>query len=114
MKLFEKKLMKGTLVTDKCYNSVTEELLMENNNNIPETISYYDHQEQMWREERHTRRWRTFAWVLLAALILTNLGWIIYESTYQDVVVTDNVQDGSGMNIIGGGDVNYEPEAKDD
>ena len=82
-----------------------------NNTNVPETISYYDHQEQMFREERHTKRWRTFAWVIFAAFVISNLGWIIYESTFQDVVVTDNMQDGSGLNIIGGGDVNYGPEA---
>ena len=81
--------------------------------NVPETISYYDHQEQMAREERHTNRWRIFAWVMFAAFVISNLCWIIYESTYTDVVVTDNVQDGSGTNIIGGGDVKYGSETED-
>ena len=80
---------------------------------VPETVSYYDHQEQLAREERHTNRWRIFAWVIFAAFVLSNLGWIIYESTYEDVVVTENAQDGSGTNIIGGGDVNYGPETED-
>ena len=87
---------------------------MENNEaKVPETVSYYDHQEQLAREERHTGRWRTLAWVLFAVLVLTNLGWIIYESTYQDVVVTENTQDGGGTNILSGGNVSYVPEVKD-
>jgi hypothetical protein len=81
---------------------------------VPEVVSYYDHQEQLAREERHTNRWRIFAWVLFAALVITNLGWVIYESTYQDVVVTENAQDGEGINIIGAGDVSYGAADKDD
>ena len=56
-------------------------------------------------------------WVLVFVLVFllvgTNTGWIIYESQIQDVVVTENTQDGSGMNIIGGGDVNYGTETDD-
>lgn len=80
---------------------------------VPETVSYYDHQEQLAREERHTNRWRIFAWVLFASLVISNFAWILYESSYQDVVVTENTQDGEGTNIIGGGDINYGAEAKD-
>lgn len=79
---------------------------------VPETVSYYDHQEQLAREERHTTRWQIFAWVLFAVLVLSNAGWIIYESTFQDVVVTDNTQDGGGTNIISGGDLQYGSEAE--
>ena len=53
---------------------------------VPETVSYYDHQEQLAREERHTNRWRIFAWVMFAALVITNIGWIIYESQFVDTV----------------------------
>lgn len=87
---------------------------MENNESkVPETVSYYDHQEQLAREERHTERWRIFAFVLFASLVVSNLGWIIYESTFQDVVVTENTQDGGGTNIMSGGDINYGAEVKD-
>ena len=80
----------------------------------PKTISWYEHEEDLAREERHTNRWRIFAWVIFAAFVLSNLGWIIYESTYQDVVVTENTQDGEGTNIIGAGDINYGTEAEND
>lgn len=80
--------------------------------NKPDVVSYYDHEAQLAREERHTNRWRIFAWVLFAALLISNLAWVIYESTYQDVVVTENQQDGGGTNIIGGGDVTYGAEDK--
>ena len=77
---------------------------------MPEVVSYYDHQEQLAREERHTGRWRTLAWALFAALVISNLAWIIYESTYQDVVVTENTQEGGNTNIMSGGDVSYVPD----
>ena len=80
----------------------------------PNTISWYEHEADLAREERHTNRWRIFAWVIFAAFVLSNLGWIIYESTYQDVVVTENTQDGEGTNIIGAGDINYGAEAEND
>lgn len=85
----------------------------ENKTNIPDVISYYDHEEQMAREERHTHRWQIFAFVLFAAFVLSNLSWILYECSFQDVVVTENTQDGEGTNIIGAGDVNYGAEIKD-
>lgn len=85
----------------------------KNESKIPETVSYYDHQEQLAREERHTERWKKFAWALFAALILSNLGWLLYENSFQDVVVTENTQDGGGTNIIGGGDIQYESEKQD-
>lgn len=80
----------------------------------PNTISWYEHEEDLAREERHTNRWRIFAWIIFAAFVFSNLGWIIYESTYQDVVVTENTQDGEGTNIIGAGDINYGAEAEND
>lgn len=81
----------------------------KNEKMMPETVSYYDHQEQLAREERHTDRWRKFAIALFAALIVSNAAWIIYESTFQDVVMTDNYQGGDGTNIINGGELSYEP-----
>lgn len=85
----------------------------KNEKMMPETVSYYDHQEQLAREERHTDRWRKFAIIIFAAFIISNAAWIIYESTFQDVVVTENTQDGGGTNIYGGGNVTYEPANKD-
>jgi hypothetical protein len=73
--------------------------------NIPETVSYYDHQEQMIREERHTNRWRIFAWVMFISFVLSNLGWIIYESQFATVTTTvkqETSSEGGGDAILNG------------
>jgi hypothetical protein len=41
------------------------------------------------------------ALISFAALIITNFGWFVYETQYQDVVYTENTQDGSGVNVMG-------------
>ena len=79
---------------------------------IPDTVSYYDHQEQMAREERHTNRWRIFAIVMFICFVLSNIGWMIYENQFQDVVVSETTQDGNGTNIIGGEYIKYESAHK--
>lgn len=87
-----------------------------------ENISYEVHKEEMDRlkyaHEGETamleianKRAYILLVIVFIALILTNAGWIIHESMYEDIVVTENSQDGEGVNIIGGGDVNYESEA---
>lgn len=88
--------------------------MVNNESKIPEVVSYYDHQEQLAREERHTNRWRIFAWVMFAALVITNVGWIIYESSYQDVVTVtqdvDTQQSPAYVNGTGSMTVNGESE----
>ena len=86
-----------------------------------DNISYEVHKEEMERlkyaHEGETamleianKRAYILLIIMFIALILTNAGWIIYESMYEDIVVTENSQDGEGVNIIGGGDVNYGSE----
>lgn len=48
--------------------------------------------------------------IMFVALIGTNAGWIVYESTYEDIVMTETTQDGEGVNIIGNGDITYGAE----
>lgn len=63
------------------------------------------------RLERSNKRLWILAIILIASLILTNLGWVIYESQFETVteqsVEIDATQDGGGVNIVGGGDINY-------
>lgn len=77
---------------------------MDNNNSkVPETVSYYDHQEQLAREERHTNRWRIFAIVLFAAFVISNIFWIYRETQYEDVVtVTQDVDTESSPAYVNG------------
>ena len=72
------------------------------------------------RLERSNKRLWILAIILIAALLLTNIGWVIYESQYQ--VVEESVRttveqdnDGGNNNFIGGnGDiVNGEAENND-
>ena len=63
--------------------------------------------------ERQVKRLFILCLVIFSALVISNAAWIFYENTYQDVVVTENTQDGEGINILGGGDVNYGAETKD-
>ena len=80
-------------------------------NKTPTEISYYAHEAEVVRLERHNKRAYILTLIIFIALILTNAGWIIHESLYENVVVTENTQDGEGVNIIGGGDISYGAEA---
>lgn len=63
--------------------------------------------------ERQVKRLFILCIIIFIALIGTNAGWIIYESQFVDEVTTiDASQDGGGINIVGGGDVNYGTESE--
>lgn len=59
-------------------------------------VPYYIHEDDINREEHHTKRWFVVWIITFAALILTNLGWIIYENQYEDVVSTQTITQDSG------------------
>lgn len=66
--------------------------------------------------ERTIKRLWIVILVLIIALIGTNGAWLYYQSQFEDVVTTTTIeaeQDGAGMNIVGGGDVGYGAESKD-
>lgn len=63
----------------------------------PKFISYYEHEAEIARSEVHSKRWMIAAIIAFAALIITNGGWIVHESLYQDVVTeTYSADSGSG------------------
>ena len=64
--------------------------------------------------ERQVKRLFILCLVIFAALVISNAAWIYYENSFQDVVVTDNTQDGEGTNIMSGGDVVYGTEKQND
>ena len=55
--------------------------------------------------------------LLIVLLIGSNVGWLIYESQFETVEANETIveatQDGEGVNIVGGGDVSYGTESKD-
>ena len=79
----------------------------------PETVPYIVYESSMARADRRFRLMWGLLILMLVALIGTNAGWIIYENQFEDIVMTENTQDGEGVNIIGGGDVHYGSEAND-
>lgn len=75
-----------------------------------DTISYFVYEDAMARFERHIKRQWIAILILLAALILTNAGWLWYESQFQMTEITkevkQDVQTGDGdLTITGIGDI---------
>lgn len=73
-------------------------------------ISEAQHEKEMTRMETSNKRWFILCLVLILLLVGTNAGWIIYESQFTDVTMTQEVDTGEGDATIFGvgiGDVNY-------
>lgn len=63
----------------------------------PDSIDYYTYESAMARAERHANRWAIAAVIAFLSLIATNIGWIIYEAQFEDVVMTQEATtDGGG------------------
>ena len=79
-----------------------------------DTISYLTHESAMARMERANKRSFIIILILILALIATNTGWIIYESQFKTTETTtiEAEQSGAEINIVGGGDVSYGAESK--
>ena len=97
-----------------CNNCNTAE---NQNVNVP----YVVHESAMARSERHNKRLWIVILVLIGALIASNLAWIIYENSFEEVITTteeyydvEQDADGGGDNnsIINGGVINGEAENK--
>lgn len=82
----------------------------------PESVPYIVHEASMARMERQAKRLWITVLLLIVLLVGTNAAWLYYESSFDDVVTTTTIeseQDGEGVNIFGGGDVEYVAESKD-
>lgn len=60
--------------------------------------------------ERTIKRLWIVILVLIIALIGTNGAWLYYESQVETIETTIEADQGEGVNIVGGGDVNYGAE----
>ena len=75
-----------------------------------ETVSYTVYETAQARADR---RFRSMLWVIVMLIVMlvgTNGAWLIYESQFEDIVMTETTQDGEGVNIIGNGDITYGAE----
>jgi hypothetical protein len=90
-----------------CNNCNTAE-----NQNV--VVPYVVHESAMARNERHNKRLWIVILVLIGALIGTNLAWIIYENSFEDYVITQDVEQDAdnGTNNFVGGDYYGETEDK--
>ena len=65
--------------------------------------------------ERMVKRLWITTLILIFMLVGTNGAWLWYESQFEEVVTTTTIeaeQDGSGVNIVGAGDVTYGAEGE--
>ena len=80
----------------------------------PDNLPYAAHEIAMAQSERNIKRLWIIILVLIVALIGTNLAWIIYENSFEDYVITQEVEQDvdNGTNNFVGGDVYGETEDK--
>ena len=81
--------------------------------NASESVPYIVHEASMARMERQAKRLWITVLALIVFLVATNGAWIWYESQFSDIVTTiEAEQDGSGVNIVSGGDLDYGAEGE--
>lgn len=78
-------------------------------NNDVQVIPYIVHESDMARQERTIKRLWILCILMFLALVITNAGWIYYESQWEDVITTtqevEQDADGFGNNTFVGGDL---------
>ena len=87
----------------------------KNENVNPEAVPYIVHESAMARAERSAKRLWVVVILLIVLLVGTNGAWLWYESQFEVVETTtiEAEQDGSGVNVVGGGNVEYGAESND-
>ena len=76
------------------------------------SVPYIVFEGEMARSERRDKRQWIVIIALIAVLLASNIGWLIYESQFETYTYS---QDGEGLNNINAGeqgDVLYGPETK--
>ena len=82
-----------------------------------EIVSYIAFEGEMTRLERTNHRLFILCLALLVSLLVTNIGWIYYESQWEYVETTESTyqaeaNDGGNAIINGDGEVNINGESK--
>ena len=75
----------------------------------PATVPYVAHEFAMARAERQSKRLVAVIILLIVLLVGSNIGWLVYESSFDDMTETYTVeQDGAETNnsVINGGVIN--------
>lgn len=77
------------------------------------SVSYIVFEGEMVRLERIIKRLWVLCILLVVLLVGSNAMWIWYESQFEYYETTDISQDGEGVNIVSGGNINYGTESYD-
>ena len=75
----------------------------------PTNVPYVVHESAMARAERQSKRLVAVIILLIVLLVGSNIGWLVYESSFDDMTETYTVeQDGAETNnsVINGGVIN--------
>lgn len=67
----------------------------------PDTISYFAHESIVARMERQIKRMFILCIIIFAALILSNIAWIVYENQFEDVVTVTQETPSGNNNYVG-------------
>ena len=72
----------------------------------PATVPYVAHEFAMARAERQSKRLVAVIILLVLLLVGSNIGWLVYESQFEDYVITQEVEQeaDNGENHFIGGD----------
>ena len=85
----------------------------KNKPTTPESVPYIAHESAMARMERTNKRLWITNLILIFLLVGAIIGFAYYENQFEDVVTTiEAEQDGSGVNIVSGGDLDYGAESE--
>lgn len=70
-----------------------------------EPVPYIVHEAALARLERTVKRLWILALVAVVLLVATNFAWIVYESQFEEIVVTQENEDGYNSYIGQDGDI---------
>lgn len=86
---------------------------MEEMRNFEAPVPYTVYETAQARNEKREKRYFAIILVLIVLLVGTNAAWLWYESQFETVTTTIEAEQGDGINIVGGGDINYGTESED-
>ena len=74
----------------------------------PDPIPYPMVESMQAAWERNVRRLWIVILILIVLFVGTNVGWLIYESQFEDIYVEQEVDTGRGFAVVSGvGDIDY-------
>ena len=73
--------------------------------NQPISVPYVVHESSMARAERQAKRLIAIIILLIVLLVGSNIGWLVYENSFEDIVITQENDDGYNNFIGNDGDI---------